>query len=161
MRAQAATSSLRTSHTSHTHLPFLPPLSQSFFTHLVVLHDPQTLAVKGPAAGWAEGLETTTWRVVWPALLLPPEFLTVPAWRDLRSLRTGLCSWKIWQGPGAFQKPPVPAVARGAKAEKQQSASELYVFLPACLGRASWPPACRESDKRPWPTLLLLLPPPA
>lgn len=29
---------------------------------------------------------------------------------------------------------------------------------PTCLGRLSWPPACRESDKRPWPNLLLLLP---
>lgn len=160
MRAQAATSSLRTSHTSHTHLPFLPPLSQSFLTHLVVLHDPQTLAVKGPAAGWAEGLETVG-RVVWPTLLLPPEFLTAPAWRDLRGLRTRVCSWKSWQGLGAFQEPPVPAVARGARAERQQSDSGLYVFLLACLGRASWPLACRESDKRPWPTLLLLLPPPA
>lgn len=59
-----------------------------------------------------------------------------------------------------FQEPLAPAVAREASTERQRSDSRPYVFLPACLQRLSWPPACRESDKRPWPTLLLLLPPP-
>lgn len=72
MREQAATSSLGTSHIPH---PFPPPLRQSLLTHLVVLRGPRALAVKGTVAGWAAGLEEVG-RVVWPALLLPPEFVT-------------------------------------------------------------------------------------
>lgn len=90
------------------------PLSQLLLTHLVVLCGPQTLAVKGPASGWAAE------QVVWLALLPPPEFLTAPV--QSPQVQDVLMEELVrsWGFPG------ISCSCCGATAEKQLSDSKLY-----------------------------------